>query len=99
MKQRRKTSPEEHLEIINYTIAHDKNYQAAIEKYHISYQQVYSWVRKFEKDGSQNLLDCRSKGLESKPNLTPESVHFEGISLFHTTSWIDFVYISGWQMY
>ena len=54
------------------TIAHDKDYQAAIEKYGISYQQVYSWVRKFEKDGSQGLLDRRGKGLDSKPNLTPE---------------------------
>lgn len=36
----------------------------------VSYQQVYSWVHKFEKDGSQGLLDRRGKGLESKPNLT-----------------------------
>lgn len=28
--------------------------------------------RKFEKDGSQGLLDRRGKGLESKPNLTEE---------------------------
>ncbi|MET3559329.1 transposase [Streptococcus rupicaprae] len=41
-------------------------------KYNVSYQQVYSWVRKFEKDGSQGLLDRRGKGLETKPNLTPE---------------------------
>ena len=72
MKQGRKTTFEERVEIVNFTIAHDKNYQAAIEKYNVSYQQVYSWVRKFEKDGSQGLLDRRGKGLESKPNLTPE---------------------------
>ncbi len=29
-------------------------------------------MRKFEKDGSQGLLDHRGKGLDSKPNLTPE---------------------------
>lgn len=72
MKQGRKTTFEERVEIVNFTIAHDKNYQAAIAKYNVSYQQVYSWVRKFEKDGSQGLLDRRGKGLESKPNLTPE---------------------------
>lgn len=72
MKQGRKTTFEERVEIVNFAIAHDKDYQAAIEKYGISYQQVYSWVRKFEKDGSQGLLDLRGKGLESKPNLTPE---------------------------
>lgn len=72
MKQGRKTTFEERVEIVNFTIAHDKDYQAAIEKYGISYQQVYSWVKKFEKDGSQGLLDRRGKGLDSKPNLTPE---------------------------
>ncbi|SNV44216.1 transposase [Streptococcus acidominimus] len=72
MNQGRKTTFEERVEIVNFTIAHDKDYQAAIEKYGISYQQVYSWVRKFEKDGSQGLLDRRGKGLDSNPNLTPE---------------------------
>lgn len=70
MKQGRKTTFEERLEIVNYTIAHEKDYQAAIEKFGISYQQVYSWVRKFEKDGSQGLVDRRGKGLDSKSNLT-----------------------------
>ena len=70
MKQGRKTTFEERLEIVNYTIAHEKDYQAAIETFGVSYQQVYSWVRKFEKNGSQGLVDRRGKGLDSKPNLT-----------------------------
>ena len=44
MKQECKTTFEERIEIVNFTIAHDKDYQAAIEKYGISYQQVYAWV-------------------------------------------------------
>ena len=72
MKPGRKTTFEERIEIVNFTIAHDKDYQAAIEKYGISYQQVYAWVRKFEKHGSLGLEDRRGKGLESKPNLTIE---------------------------
>lgn len=72
MKQGRKTTFEERVEIVNFTIAHEKDYQAAVERYGVSYQQVYSWVRKFEKDGSQGLEDRRGKGLESKPNLTTE---------------------------
>lgn len=72
MKKGRKTTFEERLEAVNFTIAHDKNYQAAIEKYGISYQQIYSWVRKFEKEGSRGLEDRRGKGLESKSNLTNE---------------------------
>ena len=70
MSKRSPKSVEEKLEIVSYTIAHGKDYQAAIEKFGVSYQQVYSWVHKFEKDGSQGLLDSRGKGLESKPNLT-----------------------------
>ena len=72
MKQGRKTTFEERVEIVNFTIAHEKDYQAAVEKYGVSYQQVYSWVKKFEKKGSLGLEDRRGKGLESKPNLTPE---------------------------
>lgn len=70
MNKGRKTTFEERLEIVNYTIAHEKNYQAAIDKFGVSYQQVYSWVRKFENEGTQGLVDRRGKGLESKSNLT-----------------------------
>ncbi len=38
MNQGRKTTFEERVEIVNFTIAHDKDYQAEIEKYGISYQ-------------------------------------------------------------
>ena len=72
MRQGRKTSFEERVEIVNFTIAHEKDYQAAMVKYSVSYQQVYSWVKKFEKQGSQGLVDRRGKGLDSKPNLTTE---------------------------
>lgn len=70
MKQGRPTTFEERVEIVNYTIAHGKDYQAKMaEKFGVSYQQVY-FVRKFEKSGSQGLVDRRGRGLESKPNLT-----------------------------
>lgn len=72
MKPGRKTTLQERIEIAQYTIANDYNYQEAAEKYQVSYQQVYSWVRKYEKDGAQSLHDRRGKPLESKPNLTEE---------------------------
>ena len=72
MKQGRKTTFEERVEIVNFTIAHEKNYLAAVEKYGVSYQQVYSWVQKFEKLGSLGLVDRRGKDLKSKETLTPE---------------------------
>ena len=70
MKQGRKTIFEEWGEIVNYTIAHEKDYQGAVEKYGVSYQQVYSWVRKFEKDSSNDRLNRRGKGLALKVNQT-----------------------------
>lgn len=66
MKQRRKTTFEGRIEIVTFTMVHNKNYHAVVEKYGGSYQQVYSWVRKFKKDGINGLLDRRGKGLESK---------------------------------
>lgn len=72
MRKSRKTTLEERLEVAQYTIANDFNYQEAAEKYQVSYQQVYSWVRKYKNDGEQGLQDRRGKSLESKPNLTDE---------------------------
>ena len=61
MKQGRKTTFEERIEIVNFTLAYEKDYQGAVEKYGVSYQRIYSWVRKFEKDGSNGLLDASWK--------------------------------------
>ena len=72
MKKGRKTILSERLEIAQYTIANDLNYQEASEKYQVSYQQVYSWVHKYQRDGEQGLHDRRGKTLESKQNLTED---------------------------
>ena len=55
MKQGRQTTFEEGVEMVTFTIACDKDDQAAIDKYGVSYQQVYSWIRKFEKQASLGL--------------------------------------------
>lgn len=70
MKKGRDTTLEERIEIVQYAIAHELNYQEAAEKYGVSYQQVYSWVRKYQTDGESALHDRRGKPLGSKPNLT-----------------------------
>ena len=38
-----------------------KNYTLTVEKYNISYQQIYSWVRKYEINGVEGLIDHRGK--------------------------------------
>lgn len=70
MNRGRKTTVEERMEIVQYAIAHDLDYHGAAEKYQVSYQQVYGWVRKYQEDGETALHDRRGKPLASKPNLT-----------------------------
>ena len=61
MTKGRATTYEERIEIVSYCIEHGKDYIAAIQKYGISYQQIYSWVRKYENKGAEGLLDKRGK--------------------------------------
>lgn len=64
MVKSRKTTLEERIEIVSYCIANNKDYGKAIESYHVSYQQIYGWVRKYEKDGPEGLTDRRGKRKE-----------------------------------
>ena len=68
----RKTTHKERIEITHYCLAIDKNYQQTADKFQVSYQQVYQWVQKYEKDGEEGLIDRRGRGLDSKSNLTDE---------------------------
>lgn len=61
MTKGRKTTLDERIEIVSYCIANGKDYAATIEKYGVSYQQIYSWVRKYEKNGVDGLVDRRGK--------------------------------------
>jgi len=72
MTKGRKTTHKERIEIAQYCLAIDKNYQKAADKYQVSYQQVYQWVQKYEKNGEEGLIDRRGRGLSSKSNLTDE---------------------------
>lgn len=61
MNRGRITTYEERLEIVCHCLEHDTNYQATAELYQVSYQQVYSWVRKYNEGGAESLLDGRGK--------------------------------------
>ncbi|WEV56048.1 helix-turn-helix domain-containing protein [Ligilactobacillus acidipiscis] len=70
MKAGRKTKFNERIEIAQYTIANELDYQKAMKKYDVSYSQVYSWVRKYRKQGQAGLADRRGKSLATKPQLS-----------------------------
>jgi transposase len=61
MAKGRATTLEERTEIVRYCIEKGKDYGAAVERYQVSYQQVYLWVRKYEELGIAGLNDKRGK--------------------------------------
>ena len=61
MTKGRKTRQEERSQIVAFCIEHGKDYALTVETYQVSYQQIYSWVRKYEANGVDGLVDRRGK--------------------------------------
>lgn len=61
MTKGRKTTQAERIEIVSFCISNGKNYGKTIEKYGVSYQQIYGWVKKYETIGADGLVDRRGK--------------------------------------
>lgn len=59
MTKGRKTTLNERIEIAGYCIANRCEYQQTADKFNVSYQQVYQWVKKFQDGGSDALRDRR----------------------------------------
>lgn len=61
MTKGRKTTEKERAEIVAFCIEHGKDYPLTIKTYGVSYQQIYSWVRKYEEKGLAGLVDGRGR--------------------------------------
>lgn len=61
MTKGRKTTYEERIEIVKYCIEHQNNYAETAKHFQVSYQQVYSWMTKYENKGIESLQDNRGK--------------------------------------
>lgn len=61
MTKGRKTTYEERIEIVSFCIENQKDYQLTVDTYHVSYQQIYSWVKKYETQGVEALTDKRGR--------------------------------------
>ena len=61
MTKRRKTTYEERIEIVSFCIENHKDYQLTVDTYQVSYQQIYSWVKKYESQGVEALTDKRGR--------------------------------------
>lgn len=70
MKQGRKTTFEERVQIARECIATGKNYGELALKYRVSYQQVRTWTIRFEQTGEAGLQDRRG---QRKKDQTPRT--------------------------
>ena len=61
MTKGRKTTQEERAKIVAFCIEHNYDYGLTVETYNVSYQQIYSWVRKYEEGGVDKLKDNRGR--------------------------------------
>lgn len=61
MTKGRATTLDERIEIVSFCLARGKDYRLTTEKYNVSYQQIYNWVRKYEERGVDGLIDRRGK--------------------------------------
>lgn len=59
---RKNTTLEERIKIVEECISCGYDYAAIAQKYGCSYNQVYSWVRKYNAKGVDGLIDRRGKG-------------------------------------
>ena len=67
----RKTTQAERAEIVAFCIEHSKNYVLTSQTYNVSYQQIYAWVRKYEVNSIDSLVDNRGR-TKPKSEMTSE---------------------------
>jgi transposase len=77
MVKGRKTTLEERIEIVQDCILTGRDYGQAIEKYKVSYQQVYTWVGKYEENGVGGLSDRRGKRKDGSAMTDVEKLRIE----------------------
>lgn len=84
MKKARKITHEERIKIAKDCIANGKNYGETAMKYQVSYQQVYTWVKKFGELGEAGLEDRRGqRTAQQEPRTEEEELRVKIAQLEH----------------
>ena len=84
MKQGRETTQEERIAIAKDCLENGSNYGETAIKYNVSYQQVYTWVKKFRELGEAGLEDRRGKRVSAQePRTELEQAKIEIAELKH----------------
>ena len=56
-----KTTLEDRIKIVKDCLEHDRDVKSTAVKYGCKYAQLYQWIRKYEADGEEALIDKRGK--------------------------------------
>jgi transposase len=84
MKQGRETTHEERIAIVKDCLEHGSNFGETAIKHNVSYQQVYTWVKKFKELGEAGLEDRRGKRIsKQEPRTELEEMKIKMAQLEH----------------
>ena len=84
MKQGRETTQEERIAIVKDCLENGSNIGETAVKYSVSYQQVYTWVKKFKELGEAGLEDRRGKRIAAQePRTELEEMKIKMAQLEH----------------
>ena len=84
MKTSRTTTKEERVQIVRECIANGCNYGETAIKHNVSYQQVYSWVKRFKDLGEAGLEDRRGRRkVDQEPRSEVEELKIKMAQLEH----------------
>ena len=77
MVKGRKTTLEERIDIVKDHMESGSSYEETSEKHQISYQQIYQWVRKYQENGIDGLVDRRGRRKEQDAMTEEEKLRAE----------------------
>lgn len=84
MKDTRKTTQEERVQIAKECIENGNNYGEIAIKYQVSYQNVYSWAKKYRELGEAGLEDRRGqRTAQQEPRTEEEKLRIKVAQLEH----------------
>ena len=84
MKNTRKTTQEERVRIAKECIENGNNYGEIAIKYQVSYQNVYTWVKKYRELGEAGLEDRRGqRTAQQEPRTEAEELRVRIAQLEH----------------
>ena len=84
MKNTRNTTQEERVQIAKECIENGSNYGEIAIRYQVSYQNVYTWVKKYRELGEAGLEDRRGqRTAQQEPRTEEERLRIENAQLKH----------------